>query len=40
MGDGLLSPGERSERVPFHPGLLEKREKEQFPEERRREEAS
>ena len=40
MGDGLLSPGERSERVPFHPGLLEKREKEQFPEERRPEEAS
>ena len=34
MGDGLLSPGERSERVPFHPGLPEKREKEQFPEER------
>ena len=40
MGDGLLSLGERSERVPFHPGLPEKREKEQFPEERRPEEAS
>ena len=40
MGDGLLSPGERCERVPFHPGLLEKRKEEQFPEERRREEAS
>ena len=40
MGDGLLSPGERSERVPFHPGLPEKREKKQFPEERRPEEAS
>ena len=40
MGDGFLRPGERSERVLFHPGLLEKREQEQFPEERRRDDAS
>ena len=39
MGDGLLSPGERFERVPFHPGLPEKREKGQFPEDRHPEEA-
>ena len=40
MGDGLLSPRERSERVLFHPGLFEKREKDQFPEERRCDDAS
>ena len=40
MGDGLLTLGEQSEGMPFHPGLPEEREKEQFPEERHREEAS
>jgi hypothetical protein len=40
MGDRLLSLGKRAERVLLHPGLPEKREKKQFPEERRPEEAS
>ena len=40
MSDGLLSPGERFDRVLLHPGLPEQREKDQFPEDGYSEEAS